>query len=688
MPWFDIYRAYDDDTLITLANAGLLRRASKDVEAGKLAWAEQREDGGTVSVDGQQVTLDTRGPQHAKCDCPAPGICKHVLGAVLWLRAHPAPLADSGTGDTEVGTSDTKIEAEPPRPVPGALEEIQALDAATLFKAAGIAAVRRAAATPVERFVWHDQGSVLVLELPELGASCRWIAGAGFAGMVSEVPSAERRAVHLIALAALRRERGCPLEWPDAVAPAPTNDDAAPGERELQFIGQIDAMLRELIGGGLAHVSDVTSARLFALNMSARGEGFPRLAALLRNLGGMADLLVRRDHRVDERDVLALLARIHALCAALRTTHGELAVALRGRLRRDFDETQTLDLLPLGGHWWQTRGGARGLTLGFWDTNDRRLLQATLARPDGSDMSFTRHGAWNTQALWSGAGPAQHICEGALRLDQPRLADDGRLALGGATRAQTLPAWRSDDPRLATLGIDDWTELAAQLREAVGLAGTAVDTTLLRPHVIRTPRLDEARQVFDWPLQDAQERWLVLSVPCGPEHRARVDNLDRLIARGAVVRAVQVRIERRASETLLIPVSVLVDDAAKETVTAVSLDFANEPKRTTTLAGRILRLFEQRQETPPPLAPPALAARLLGPVAEVIETQAETGRLALTALQSEALRDALARLASVGLHTPAEALQTHLQHSSADSLLRLAWLCRLLTDIEGLPLPE
>ena len=39
MAWYDGYRAYDDDTLATLANPGLLRRAAKDVEAGKIAWA-------------------------------------------------------------------------------------------------------------------------------------------------------------------------------------------------------------------------------------------------------------------------------------------------------------------------------------------------------------------------------------------------------------------------------------------------------------------------------------------------------------------------------------------------------------------------------------------------------------------------------------------------------------------------
>ena len=189
-------------------------------------------------------------------------------------------------------------------------------------------------------------------------------------------------------------------------------------------------------------------------------------------------------------------------------------------------------------------------------------------------------------------------------------------------------------------------------------------------------------------MQDAQGRWLVLSIPCGPGHRERVENLDRLIARAAVVRAVLVRMDSGASGTVLAPVSVLVDSDRGNTLQTVSLDFASEPARRTSLAGRILRLFDARREAPPHVAPSTLAARLLAPVIEVIETQAETGRLALTASQAQALEAARARVLSVGLDTPAEALQAHLDTPTSDSLLRLTWLCQLLADIEGLALPD
>ncbi|MDP9966931.1 hypothetical protein J2W37_004661 [Variovorax paradoxus] len=681
MAWYDGYRAYDDDTLATLANPGLLRRAAKDVEAGKIAWAEYGTEAGVVTADGQRVQLDARGPQQARCDCPAPGICKHILGAALWLRALEPAAPGRPAGAPSDGPQETRAPA-------GAdpLAEILALDAAALFKAAGVAAVRRAAAAASSIVEWRVQGGALVMDLPELGASCRWVASAGFTGMVSEVPAAERKAVHLIAIAALRSAHGRPFAWPASARPAPVEDTARLGERERAFLLQVESMLEELLTGGLSHVSELTSARLLALNMSARGEGLPRLAALLRNLGGTVDLLVRRDHRAEERDAFALMARIHALCAALARAEGGLAAALRGRLKRDFDESAALDLLPLGAHWWQTRGGARGLTVAFWDLAGARVLQASLARPDASDTAFTRSSAWSANALWSGAGAAQSVCEAALRLEQPRLAEDGRLALGGATRAQPLPAWAADDPRLESIGCGNWSELGERLRDATGLAAEPFDAVLLRPSDTRPPVLDETQQRLDWLVQDDEGRWLRLGIPVGPEHRQRLDSLDRLTARRAPVHAVLVRIERSAASTELMPIAVLSSNA-KKALQAVSLDFADEAARTTSLANRILRMFEARQQQrqPAPVGAPTLAARLLAPVAEVAETQAATGRMALTAVQRQRLHDALDRAGSVGLELLSSALRAHLAAPAAVPLLKLGFLCQLLGELDGLP---
>ncbi|MEO6276735.1 SWIM zinc finger family protein [Roseateles sp.] len=675
MSWTDAWRAYDDDTLVALANAGLLRRAAKDVEAGKVALAERDVEGGWITADGQRVRVDAHGPQKARCDCPAPGLCKHILGAALWLRdLAPSPAL---TAAEELHTA-----AIDP------LAELLALDVAALFKAAGAAAVRRAAAAAVTDVEWRAHGGALVLTLPSLGQSCRWVSGAGFVGMISDVPAAECKAVHLSAVMALRRAHGLVDAWPAGTVPvsAQPADGAAErlGHRERDFLAQVQGLLHELLHGGLGHVSGLTSARLLALNMSARGEGLPRLAALLRNLGGTVDLLSRRDHRAEERDALAAMSRIQALCEALGTATGERLQALRGQLKRDFDESATLMLLPLGAYWWQTRGGARGLTAAFWDVGAARVLQATLARPDGSDVGFTRELAWTTQALWPGAGAVRTVAASAWRLEQPRLSEDGRLALGGVTRATPEPLWSATDTRLADVGYADWAELGARLRAATGLAGEPIDAVLLRPADTRAPVLDEARQQLAWPVADATGRWLTLVVPVTPETRQRLDNIDALAARRSDVLGILVRIERAGAAVQFVPAAVWMRESG-DRLQVLSLDFETPPARATSLTGRLMRLFELRRDRPAAAAPASLAERLTAPVLEVLETQAATGRLVLTARQDERLQDAHRRVTSVGLETLARALRALRRDPTPQAALRLYRLCELVEELDALP---
>jgi len=375
-PWLAIYRHFDDDTLAALASVGLLRRAAKDVEAGKVAWESPPDSKhGQVRCDGQLVRIGEDGPARAQCDCTAPGVCKHILAAALWLRQVPA--------------------AGPVEAAADALAEVLALPGAAAFKAAGIAATRKAAALAAEigPATLHPQGGVLVIELPELGLVCRFIAGAGFPGMVSEAPAASRATMHLLALVAVWRAHGRAFDWPEGVDSVPSPKDAGLSEADHQFLARLRPVILEVCRSGWSHVSDVTPAQLRAFGMSARVESFPRLAGLLRTLAGTAELLAKRDASSDERQAVKLAARILALCHALEHATGEVLLDLRGRVRRSFEGNEGLELLPLGAHWWERRSGARGLTISFWDHASASVMQAVLARADANDRAFSRDGA-------------------------------------------------------------------------------------------------------------------------------------------------------------------------------------------------------------------------------------------------------------------------------------------------------
>lgn len=666
MSWHAVYRSFDDDSLATLANAGLLRRALKDIEAGKVGW--QADAGGALVADGQHVSLDAGGPQKGRCDCPAPGICKHILAAAVWLRELPQDSAQDG--------------------VPASVQdEVLALDSAAVCKQAGKPAVRQALAWLAE----GDQADIsivnarLQIELPLLKLGCSYLRGAGVDAMVSDTPAAIRKALHLYALACVWRKHGREFAWPAGLAMAPA--EAAPGmsTSELVFLAQVRRLLGELYDNGLSHASAIAAGQLRALTMSARTESLPRLAAMLRGLGGTLDLLVRRDYHASERQAFDEMAAICALCAALEHASGALLQRLRGQARRSFDVAgdAPLDLLPLGAYWWETRGGAHGMTLSFWqhaEEGEGRIVQAVLARPDASDRSFTRESAWDASSLWSGAGSARHICEAGLQLAGASWAEDGRLAMDSQVRASTAPLWAFDDVRWQRLGFDDWTALAAFMSDNVGLAPDPIDCVVLRPAAVARPQLDEVGQRLDWQVFDACGAVLDMQIPAVPALRPRITRLQAAVADGADIRAVLANRARDDSGGWQ-PVALLIAKNGKLRV--VSLDFEIDAGKLPSALARFFKSLGGTSLAPSMPQQASAASRVLVQVLDLLALQARSGRPRLEDELAGELARHGATLRALGLDLPAGLLADYISAPRAPEALRLAYVCTTCLALEA-----
>ncbi|MGV9371091.1 SWIM zinc finger family protein, partial [Micromonospora tulbaghiae] len=100
--------ALTPDVLAALSNRGLVKRATKEVDAGERPTLIEDTDGAVRAAypDGVTVTLPPGGGGLAAacCSCPAPGVCRHLLAVVLTYQrtqnsvpGQPAdPLRDLG----------------------------------------------------------------------------------------------------------------------------------------------------------------------------------------------------------------------------------------------------------------------------------------------------------------------------------------------------------------------------------------------------------------------------------------------------------------------------------------------------------------------------------------------------------------------------------------------------------------
>ena len=354
MSWQQQYLAYDQDSLATYANAGLVRRALKDIEAEKVILQNEQAEQITIESDGQQVCLSATGLVNASCTCPATGACKHIVAAVLYLQQHlqnPAQQQiENQTQDTpelvEISVVSFSEQPQVSLNKPNLIEEILVFDLNQLAKKIGKAQTQKA--IKLARLWQQEQQTELLeeqyrlkIQIKSLAEDIIYVAGAGFAGMLSNLEK-DQSAYYLAALSEVQRLQGkswAELELSEAENPAILS------ESERQFIVELKDDLAQLLEFGLSHVNEMTARQLHLLNMSARSESLPRLAAMLRQLSGQVNRLLNRDEHSSEQDTLLYLAQMNAYLYQLQHVQGEQLLKLRGKLRQQYQLDEVAKVL-------------------------------------------------------------------------------------------------------------------------------------------------------------------------------------------------------------------------------------------------------------------------------------------------------------------------------------------------------
>lgn len=609
--WRSVYAGYDDAALALIGNPGLVRQAVKLLPSAR--WEDE-----AVKVGDFVVRLDARGPAQGRCPCPVAGVCVHVLAAAMFVRD-----GLSGVGETTAPARDDEVVESlamgaGEAPFDAVLAEVLALSPPTLCRQAGASATRQAYARITGPVPVRLGGDARRLDIGWNEVSVRYIAGAGWAGMVSGGKKKDRPALQLEALARLFVAQGRPWLWPDVV------DTAQPANGPTPRTGELTAAVRQeietAVATGLSHLGQDGAGRVADLVTAARAGGLPLLSRYLGTAAALLDGVAGHRDDISEAGTISALARGWGLAVALDQADAEHWPSLRGTARREYTTgREPLTLLPLGATWWVTDSGARGLTLTVWDLTAGELRNATAARPAGSDPNFLQ--TRETTALWG--VPLSILLAGPFRLDGPRLGVDGTLS-ATASAVTRLPG-----------GFDETVlrDLAARLVPLPAGAGFTVGgaaVALVAARGFGKIVIDEPQQQLVWSLPLAEGTWQ-LRQEITPDTVRRVDTLlaweaekvnpAYVLARRAVVRG------RAVWE----PVTLFL--RYHSGLRLAVLDFPTPLRATLTSLlqkqwARLRRRWQDSAAVPP--LPRSAVARVCDDIRELIVDLAATGRLTPT----------------------------------------------------------
>lgn len=672
---------FDDDAYVALANRGLVRRARKDLEQQAVEIIEQGAAQVIVGIGAQHIRFDHRGPAHAQCDCPASGVCQHILAAAMGLQQRLQPA----------GAQATSTAADPLAPLQ---EALLAMSAADLVRHAGKAGYRWAwqyvQDLEPEHALRVSGSQHLVLDLQRPRISLRYMGG-GLDALIADADLMQIEKYRVAAVLAFQRVHGRELTPPEpgarsraqvldlgmdhALAEArDTNLD----ESRVRLRESLRKILTESVELGLAHLSQGIHERYSTLAVWAQGAEYHRMARQTRRIADHVELLLDRARGADELRLLDEITVAFALVCALdaAAAQGAAPPHLVGRARSRYEASTALELFGLGAQAWRSPAGYVGLTMMFWSPATQEFMSCTDARPQ-AQRGFNPVARYTAAGPWIGLGAPAQATGSRVLLHGAQVNDAGRLSAADSTSAAVLPLdGATVVQQLKSCRV--WAELlSARGERRVSLLAEPQpmkDWVALEPAQFGEARFDDARQTLMWPLLDEQGQVLAAEIAFDDYSRHAIGRIEGL-GPSALRPGTQVIARLRPSAqggVVAEPLSLVHPDAKNRCVDALYFDDAPERRMTPALLDRLKRLVPSRDAAPVAAHTPGMPGALRD-LRHELQRQAERGMAPDQALQVRAsLMHHAQRLADAGLPVFRSALEAG--GGPGELLLRASYL--------------
>lgn len=492
-----ILAALDEDALVALASRGLVRRATKDLtrESPRLLTIGEE---ATVDVAGHNVHLPAAGPVQARCDCPAPGMCRHIVAATLFLRS--------------LVIQSTEISSRTPgTPAADPWHEVLAMELDTLRTWASTDGFRRGVKYTQEELPEVEREPGLRVVFPD-GIECRFISGAGLEGVICTAAPSEKPARVVAAVLAIQQAAGQNAKLLEA---RNVSDTWGPAQREQA--AAVDALVLDAVHTGILHLSPAFGDRCRSLAAAVDQADLPRITRMLQALAREVELLLARHAQANEARVLHLLATLHALCTAILNAPGPPPTALVGTRRGRFSPFRRLRLAGLTAHRWRTRSGFDGVSVLFFDPAAQHFLSWTDVRREKHREQNDGEWIYRGAMPWPGGRIVRLAARSWLDLTDGNVSPTGRLSGTESCRAMLGEEVDPTTLDFGPTGFGDWRDLATHARDIlpVGLAeqNPLRGIVALFPAAWGVKHFDEVHQVLRQAIFDLEGRAVQLVVP-------------------------------------------------------------------------------------------------------------------------------------------------------------------------------
>ena len=534
--WKQRLNEADDDYLIGLSNKGIVKRAYKDLEAQNADNFNNiliQEIGETVSMLIGEENVELCFPLgESKCSCPARGVCRHIVMAILALKKQVQENQDEKEQDNKEQEVHEQHSAESQKES-AIWEEIAATSFDSLKKILGKRKLSQFAAQVSDNEAPElIETSIVTVHLRQ-GETVKLLSPLEYSACTCHkkelcVHKAEAILWCQVKKGILTKERVQEL----------LNEDTTLEKQEVHLAArQMKSYLQELLDTGLARVSPEVTNSLERLAVISHNAQLANFEGYFRALAKTYQGYLNRESSFSILSLMQQISRLYQRVELLLQTEDARELAqLAGVFKADYMYAGKLELMGITTEQFESKSGYEGITVYFLERNTKKWYTFTNARPIFYENMGGRKPSPKSEAPWGILAPLEKMSELCIELKQAKIDNRYRLSSSQDTVVTIIGEMNLEKKNLEGWYYNDFKELFFQYvvkqqrawisekedAEAIGLV-------FLQPARCSKTEFSITHQLFSLILYDESDREVWVEIQYSKKEAESIRYLEKLV---------------------------------------------------------------------------------------------------------------------------------------------------------------
>ncbi|MFC8683848.1 hypothetical protein [Brevibacillus porteri] len=498
----------NEEYLIKYANKGIYNRSIKEMEKGMNVSYEFGDDYVECALSDDSVCRLHADIDRFSCSCPSDKICKHVIISIVYYAQNHLQAGAETEGELATYKPDFSW-----------LLQLQPSHISKAFTAAQLEEVLFRLDYFEEMEIVETSFLTMTLRTQDISVSFDSESEIG-----KSMCTCKAKGNCLHKLEVILRYRAMHQLQDREQLQASVTDVSY----ETDVVAEAKSLIAEILGIGLAKLSQTISTRLELLAIAAHNGNLPRVEKDIRGIHGELNLFFQRHVKFSTEALLDRLSRVYlSLLALEKIDHTEAKKQLLGSFKSKYHMVPQLSLYALGANPWETRSGYKGITYYFYSLSDQRIYTYTEARPVYYEgISFSFKDSYKGKVPWGELISMEELSHSQVILTQAKTNREQRLSSSEETRLTIVPRDNIEELDLGKVVVGDWS---SDWKDTAGdMFETALDSVfILKANKFNQVEFDQKTQQLILSIEDEQCQSLQLSISYQGEFARNIRHLEQ-----------------------------------------------------------------------------------------------------------------------------------------------------------------